>query len=168
MLNNNKDNNKELNLIDINSKKTKNNFIIKNSNPENSNLNYNIKEKKLNNNYNIIKIQKILKFKKKTIEYIDNIYNNEKDLFEKEIKLNNKRNFQYLNYQEYIQPRMRKILIDWILEISSILNFKRQTFHLTIVLIDSFLSNYPNLEVSKLQLTGLTCLIIASKFEVIK
>jgi len=112
------------------------------------------------------KITNIIKVNPNTQESLDIKYNDQRYLYENEIKLYNKRNYQYMEYQQFINPRMRKILLDWILEISSQFKFKRSTFHLTVVLLDSFLSQFQNLEVSKLQLTGVTCLEIAAKFEV--
>ena len=71
-----------------------------------------------------------------------------------------------LQKQKFINPQMRTILLNWILEVTSQLGFKRETYHLTVFLIDSFLQNYENLQTSEFQLLGVTCLMISSKFEV--
>ena len=71
-----------------------------------------------------------------------------------------------LQKQKFINPQMRTILLNWILEVTSQLGFKRETYHLTVFLIDSFLQNYENLQTSDFQLLGVTCLMISSKFEV--
>ena len=169
--NNNRNNsNDELKVTDIETF-IDNKIDLKDKNEISENLNYNNKIENIENNNDVYntKIQTIksLKFRYRTKECIEKIYLDEKELYDKQCKLAYKRNEKYMDYQIFLQPRMRKILIDWILEISAILNFKRSTFHLTIILIDCFLSNYPNLQVNKLQLTGVTCLVIASKFEVI-
>jgi hypothetical protein len=172
--NNNRNNsNDELKVTDIETF-IDNKIDLKDKNEISENLNYNniienIKSIDNNNNNFNSKIQTIkpLKFRARTKQCLEKIYLDEIDLYDKQCKLATKRNFIYMDYQIFLQPRMRKILIDWILEIIVILNFKRSTFHLTIILMDCFLSNYPNLQVNKLQLTGVTCLVLASKFEVI-
>lgn len=68
--------------------------------------------------------------------------------------------------QKYINAQMRTILLNWIMEVSAQLGFKRETYHLTVFLIDMFLHNYENLQTNEFQLLGVTCLMIASKFEV--
>ncbi len=68
--------------------------------------------------------------------------------------------------QKYINAQMRTILLNWIMEVSAQLGFKRETYHLTVFLIDMFLQNYENLQTNEFQLLGVTCLMISSKFEV--
>jgi len=98
---------------------------------------------------------------------IENDFNETRFLYEKDMNSWMRKKCNYMENQLNVKPRMRKILLDWINEVSSQLNFKRSTFHLSIALMDTFLSNYNNLDVDKLQLTGVTCLIIAAKYEVL-
>ncbi|KAK4422305.1 Cyclin-A2-1 [Sesamum alatum] len=73
-----------------------------------------------------------------------------------------------VDYMEKIQPDitqgMRAILIDWLVEVSDEYRLVPDTLYLTVNLIDRFLSeNY--IEKQKLQLLGVTCMLIASKYE---
>lgn len=132
---------------------TENNLIILPS--ENNNPKFNFR------------ITNIIKQKYRTLEEIEKQFDVDKLELINESTFISRKHFNYMANQSFIQSRMRKILLDWIIEVTSQLHFKRQTFHLTVALLDSFLTLYHNLELNKLQLTGVTCLIIASKFEVI-
>ncbi|XP_050232547.1 cyclin-A2-1-like isoform X2 [Mercurialis annua] len=72
------------------------------------------------------------------------------------------------NYMEKLQhditPSMRGILIDWLVEVSEEYRLVPDTLYLTVNLIDRFLSeNF--IEKQRLQLLGVTCMLIASKYE---
>ncbi|KAK6140985.1 hypothetical protein DH2020_025276 [Rehmannia glutinosa] len=72
------------------------------------------------------------------------------------------------DYMEKIQrditQGMRGILIVWLVEVSEEYRLVPDTLYLTVNLIDRFLSeNY--IEKQKLQLLGVTCMLIASKYE---
>ncbi|KAL0330279.1 UNVERIFIED_CONTAM: Cyclin-A2-1 [Sesamum radiatum] len=74
----------------------------------------------------------------------------------------------FANYMEKLQQDitqgMRGILIDWLVEVSEEYRLVPDTLYLTVNLIDRFLSeNY--IEKQKLQLLGVTCMLIASKYE---
>ncbi|KDP32289.1 hypothetical protein JCGZ_13214 [Jatropha curcas] len=73
-----------------------------------------------------------------------------------------------IDYMERLQhditPSMRGILIDWLVEVSEEYRLVPDTLYLTVNLIDRFLSeNY--IEKQRLQLLGVTCMLIASKYE---
>ncbi|KAL3500456.1 hypothetical protein ACH5RR_039549 [Cinchona calisaya] len=66
--------------------------------------------------------------------------------------------------QRDITEGMRGILIDWLVEVSEEYRLVPDTLYLTVNLIDRFLAgNY--IEKQKLQLLGVTCMLIASKYE---
>ncbi|KAJ7958717.1 Cyclin [Quillaja saponaria] len=66
--------------------------------------------------------------------------------------------------QQDITPNMRGVLIDWLVEVSEEYKLVPDTLYLTVNLIDRFLSQ--NLiEKQRLQLLGVTCMLIASKYE---
>ncbi|KAL3735353.1 hypothetical protein ACJRO7_024479 [Eucalyptus globulus] len=66
--------------------------------------------------------------------------------------------------QKDITQSMRGILIDWLVEVSEEYKLYPETLYLTVYLIDWFLSqNY--IERRRLQLLGITCMLIASKYE---
>ncbi|KAM3273111.1 hypothetical protein ACQJBY_042855 [Aegilops geniculata] len=72
------------------------------------------------------------------------------------------------NYMETLQrditKGMRGILIDWLVEVSEEYKLVPDTLYLTVYLIDQFLS-WKYIERQKLQLLGITSMLIASKYE---
>ncbi|XP_022131362.1 cyclin-A2-2-like isoform X2 [Momordica charantia] len=66
--------------------------------------------------------------------------------------------------QKYITPIMRGILIDWLVEVSEEYKLVSDTLYLTVNLIDRFLSR-SFIERHRLQLLGVTCMLIATKYE---
>lgn len=70
----------------------------------------------------------------------------------------------FMESQSHINERMRSILIDWLVEVHLKFKLVPETLYLTINLIDRYLERE---EVSrpKLQLVGVTSLLIASKYE---
>lgn len=74
----------------------------------------------------------------------------------------------YPNFMETVQrditQSMRAILVDWLVEVSEEYKLVTDTLYLTVYLIDWFLSkNYIGRQ--RLQLLGITCMLIASKYE---
>jgi len=70
----------------------------------------------------------------------------------------------YMEKQNHINERMRSILVDWLVEVHLKFKLVPETLYLTVNLIDRYLERR---EVSrpKLQLIGVTALLIASKYE---
>ena len=70
----------------------------------------------------------------------------------------------YMESQPHINERMRSILVDWLVEVHLKFKLVPETLYLTVNLIDRYLER---MEVSrpKLQLVGVSCLLIASKYE---
>ncbi|XP_039117497.1 cyclin-A2-1 [Dioscorea cayenensis subsp. rotundata] len=66
--------------------------------------------------------------------------------------------------QRDITHGMRGILIDWLVEVSDEYRLVPDTLYLTVYLIDRFLSKH-YIERQRLQLLGITCMLIASKYE---
>jgi len=91
--------------------------------------------------------------------------------FHKKMKELNDQYFQakkrndFYSKQKYINPQMRSILLNWLLEVSSQLGFKRETYHLCVFLIDKFLMTSEDVKTDEFQLLGVVCLMISSKFE---
>ncbi|XP_026156644.1 G1/S-specific cyclin-E2-like [Mastacembelus armatus] len=71
----------------------------------------------------------------------------------------------FLHKHPSIQPRMRSILLDWLIEVSEAYTLHRQTFYLAQDYFDRFMLAQSNIEKGMLQLIGITCLFIASKME---
>ncbi|OIV97752.1 hypothetical protein TanjilG_12509 [Lupinus angustifolius] len=72
------------------------------------------------------------------------------------------------NYMEKLQkdisPSMRAILIDWLVEVTEEYKLVPDTLYLTVNLIDRYLST-SLIHKQRLQLLGVTCMLIASKYE---
>ncbi|PWA78182.1 Cyclin A/B/D/E [Artemisia annua] len=66
--------------------------------------------------------------------------------------------------QRDITQEMRGILIDWLVEVREEYRLESETLYLTVSLIDRYLSKM-YIEKQKLQLLGITCMLIASKYE---
>ncbi|XP_065216852.1 G1/S-specific cyclin-E isoform X2 [Planococcus citri] len=75
------------------------------------------------------------------------------------------RNADLFDYQQFLRPRMRVILLDWISEVAEVFKLHRETYYLTVDYIDRYLTNVPNIPKQHLQLIGITCLVLASKME---
>lgn len=72
------------------------------------------------------------------------------------------------DYMESVQVdvnhTMRSILIDWLVEVGEEYKLSPQTLHLTVNYIDRFLT-VTAVNRSQLQLVGITCMLLASKYE---
>ncbi|XP_061163487.1 G1/S-specific cyclin-E-like [Saccostrea echinata] len=75
------------------------------------------------------------------------------------------RNHQMFDRHPTLQPRMRSILLDWIIEVCEVYRLHRETFYLSVDFIDRFLSTTNNVMKHQLQLVGITALFIAAKLE---
>lgn len=64
-----------------------------------------------------------------------------------------------------IQPRMRAILLDWLIEVCEVYKLHRETFYLAVDYLDRYLSSNIKISKTRLQLIGITCLFVASKVE---
>lgn len=65
--------------------------------------------------------------------------------------------------QQDVKPRMRSILVDWMVEVHNKFKLRTETVYLTIDNLDRYLSKV-QLNRSKLQLLGCTCMWVASKY----
>ncbi|MFS8030530.1 putative cyclin domain-containing protein [Helianthus anomalus] len=63
-----------------------------------------------------------------------------------------------------ITQEMRSILIDWLVEVCEEYGLASETFYLTVALIDIYLSK-KCIGKRRLQLLGITCMLVASKYE---
>lgn len=71
---------------------------------------------------------------------------------------------EYMTAQSDVNEKMRAILFDWLVEVHLKFRLKTETLYLTFNLIDRFLEKC-RISRSKLQLVGVTCLLLASKYE---
>jgi len=70
----------------------------------------------------------------------------------------------YLEQQCHVNPKMRAILVDWLIDVHKKYKLRPETLYLAIGLIDRFLEKRITLR-RHLQLVGVTALLIAAKFE---
>ncbi|KAL6504185.1 hypothetical protein OROGR_026108 [Orobanche gracilis] len=92
-------------------------------------------------------------------EYIDDIY--------EYYKRNENKNCvppTYMAHQFDINERMRAILIDWLIEVHYKFELMEETLYLMVNIIDRFLAIQPVLR-KKLQLVGVTAMLLACKYE---
>ncbi len=72
----------------------------------------------------------------------------------------------YLKRHLNIEPQMRAILLDWLVEISYAYRLHRETWYLAIEYMDRFLTcSKQQMRVDRLQLIGMTSLFLAAKVE---
>lgn len=93
------------------------------------------------------------------VEYIDDIYTYYKKTESCSCVPPN-----YMEQQSDINERMRGILIDWLIEVHYKFELMDETLYLTVSLIDRFLAIQPVMR-KKLQLVGVTAMLIACKYE---
>ncbi|XP_038126787.1 G1/S-specific cyclin-E1 [Cyprinodon tularosa] len=75
------------------------------------------------------------------------------------------RDVHMLQKHPHLQPNMRAILLDWLMEVSEVYKLHRETYHLAQDYFDRFMARQTNIFKSTLQLIGITCLFIAAKVE---
>ncbi|TYH12314.1 hypothetical protein ES288_A06G057800v1 [Gossypium darwinii] len=116
--------------------------------------------KKLGVSKDVVDIDSNLKDPRICSLYAPDIYNN--------IRVTELNRRPSTNYMEQVQrditPSMRAILIDWLVEVSEEYKLVPDTLYLTVSLIDRFLSHNV-IEKQRLQLVGVSCMLIASKYE---
>lgn len=64
-----------------------------------------------------------------------------------------------------LTPRMRSILLDWLMEVCDVYKLRRVTYYLAVDYVDRYLSRADELPKNQLQLLGITCLFVAAKVE---
>ncbi|XP_032229452.1 G1/S-specific cyclin-E isoform X2 [Nematostella vectensis] len=71
----------------------------------------------------------------------------------------------YLRQHPHLQPRMRAILLDWLIEVCEVYRLHRETYFLAVDFVDRYLSVKKDIPKQRLQLVGTTALFIAAKLE---
>lgn len=75
------------------------------------------------------------------------------------------RDSKMLSNHPGLQPRMRAILLDWLIEVCEVYKLHRETYFLALDYLDRYLSTNVSISKTHLQLIGITCLFIAAKVE---
>lgn len=92
-------------------------------------------------------------------EYINDIY-----AYMKIMEIEYRVDADYIKKKTDITERMRGILVDWLIQVHLKFKLLQETLYLTVAILDRYLS-VTDIKRDKLQLTGVTCMLIASKFE---
>ncbi|EGC38029.1 hypothetical protein DICPUDRAFT_53545 [Dictyostelium purpureum] len=92
-------------------------------------------------------------------EYVNEIfaYYREKEIVDRIDK-------DYIKNQFYINDRMRAILVDWMMAVHVRFKLLSETFFLSVNIVDRYLSKVV-IPVTKLQLVGITAILLACKYE---
>ncbi|XP_039619090.1 G1/S-specific cyclin-E1 [Polypterus senegalus] len=90
----------------------------------------------------------------------DDVWNN---LMKKEKTYLRDRHF--LERHPLLQPKMRAILLDWLMEVCEVYRLHRETFYLAQDYFDRFMATQKNVVKTRLQLIGITALFVAAKLE---
>lgn len=93
------------------------------------------------------------------VEYVDEIYTYLRSL---ETKFRPKPG--YMRKQRDINHGMRTILVDWLVEVAEEYKLNTHTLYIAVAYIDRFLSEM-SVQRGKLQLVGVTSMLLASKYE---
>ncbi|XP_009072424.1 PREDICTED: G2/mitotic-specific cyclin-B2 [Acanthisitta chloris] len=91
-------------------------------------------------------------------DYVKDIY-----LYLRELELQQSVRPHYLDGKT-INGRMRAILVDWLVQVHSRFHLLQETLYMCIAVMDRFLQSHP-VPRKRLQLVGVTALLIASKYE---
>jgi len=95
-------------------------------------------------------------------EYMNKIYYNL--LKEEDEGIVPKPKYNYMKEQKEINEQMRSILIDWIIDVHYKFGFTDETLFMTVLIIDRYLT-VKQITRAKLQLLGITAMMIACKHE---
>lgn len=99
----------------------------------------------------------------KTPQYVEE-YAEEIEQYNREVESNFLPKKDYMDFQDDLRPNMRTILFDWLLLVHNHFRLLPETLFITIRIIDNYLSK-KNINRKKLQSLGVTCLILACKYE---
>merc|ERR1712168_477998 len=72
---------------------------------------------------------------------------------------------RYLDGHPEVNPKMRSILVDWLVQVHKRFKLVPDTLYLTVGILDRYLSNCEKISKNEMQLIGITSLMIACKTE---
>lgn len=75
------------------------------------------------------------------------------------------RDKHFMQRHPHLQPKMRAILLDWLMEVCEVYKLHRETFYLAQDFFDRFMSTEQDVLKTRLQLIGISALFIAAKLE---
>jgi len=99
------------------------------------------------------------------VTYVNDIYGYLRYL-EKEQSIKKSYLSAFPERKNSIVPKMRNVLVDWLVDVHQQFNLLQETLYLTVAIIDRYLQvEGGSVERKKLQLVGVTAMFIASKYE---
>ena len=140
--------NKKYSLFNFNEKKISNKS-------SKTNLNINI----INSNYNYSNQRRNAQIPYEYFNDFLETYCREEKTLEFKIKPN------FMKNQQEINCRMRAIIVNWIIEVHDRFKLLPDTLFLSIIIFDRYMSVVNNIDKNRLQLVGVTSLLIACKYE---
>ncbi|KAI1904099.1 hypothetical protein AGOR_G00002180 [Albula goreensis] len=75
------------------------------------------------------------------------------------------RDVHFMEKHPQLEPKMRVILLDWLLEVCEVYKLHRETFYLAQDFFDRYMATQKNVVKTRLQLIGISSLFIAAKLE---
>nr|XP_044615619.1 G1/S-specific cyclin-E1 isoform X2 [Equus asinus] len=75
------------------------------------------------------------------------------------------RDKHFLQRHPLLQPKMRAVLLDWLMEVCEVYKLHRETFYLAQDFFDRYMATQQNVVKTLLQLIGISSLFIAAKLE---
>merc|ERR1712241_808411 len=99
------------------------------------------------------------------VEYVNEIYAYLRQL---EVKQEIRPNYLKSKKVEKttILPKMRAVLVDWLIQVHQQFNLLQETLYLTVAILDRFLQDHASkIERKQLQLVGVASMFIAAKYE---
>merc|ERR1711974_18535 len=98
------------------------------------------------------------------VEYVNEIY-----AYLRQLETKQSVRPDYLNKAKSgttILPKMRSVLVDWLIQVHQQFNLLQETLYLTVAILDRFLQDAAgNIERKQLQLVGVASMFIAAKYE---
>lgn len=98
-------------------------------------------------------------------EFLLGIYADDIHKFMKKMEAKQVIRKRYLTQSHIMTPSMRSLLVDWLFEVQGTFKLLNETLHLTIALLDLFMQDNPSVQKNELQLVGIGCIFLASKYE---
>eukprot|EP01132_Coremiostelium_polycephalum_P005347 gene5347-6669_t len=92
-------------------------------------------------------------------EYVNEIF-----AYYREKELVDRINPNYIKDQYHINEKMRAILVDWMMAVHVRFKLLSETFFLSVNIVDRYLAKQ-QIPINKLQLVGITAILLASKYE---
>merc|ERR1711955_140221 len=95
------------------------------------------------------------------VEYVQDIYN-----YLRHVESIQNVEKDYLSGQTEILPKMRAVLVDWLIGVHLQFHLLQETLYTTIAILDRFLQvEVGSITRNKLQLVGVAAMLVASKYE---